>query len=155
MGRPVGEGVEKPFAGWLSKQHHAHQLIRSQWAMRYFRMDEIKGRLHMSKGPNYKATQSVSVSEISHVTRLTVEQSGGTQHAFEICFPPMRLVLAAADADELSRWITHLEDRANFWREKWRVEGPAIAMTTTGSKVRESGRIDDNPTADPSTAETG
>ena len=35
----------------------------------------------------------------------------------------------------LRRWIDHLEDRASFWREKWRVEGPAIAMTTTGAKV--------------------
>jgi len=121
--------------------------------MRYFITDEVKGRLHMSKGPRKVATVSISLSEIASISRLSLEHSG-VPHAFEIIFPPMRLVVAAADADEVSRWIDHLVSRAAFWREKWRLEGPAVAMTTTGAKSRESGS-NEEPVEVTATAETG
>ena len=144
----------KPHAGWLHKQHQDQKVFLSQWAMRYFVTDEVKGRLHMSKGPRKPPTVSISLSEIAHMTKLSSEQCGGIKHAFEICFPPMRLVVAAADEDELSYWIMHLNDRAAFWREKWRIDGPVVAMTTTGTKSIESGSNEESMDTN-STAVTG
>ena len=141
MGRTDPEATKaKLWGGWLLKQHHTPQLLGRQWAMRYLWMCEVKGRLHMSHGTRQKPGTSISVSEIAYVTRLNVNETSGVKHAFEICSPPLRLVVAAADDDEATRWVQHIEDRAAFWREKYANErGYAIAMTTTGAKARESG----------------
>ena len=120
MGRTDPDSIKtKSWAGWLLKQHHTPQLLGRQWAMRYLWMCEVKGRLHMSHGARKKPSTSISLSEIAYITRLNVSESNGVKHAFEICSPPQRLVVAAADEDEATRWVQHLEDRAAFWREKY------------------------------------
>ena len=50
------EPLSKELAGWLLKRHTREKNLGSQWARRYFHVNEIRGTLSMSKGPRKKAS---------------------------------------------------------------------------------------------------
>ncbi|KAL1511604.1 hypothetical protein AB1Y20_006398 [Prymnesium parvum] len=143
------------FSGWLQKKHHQKKDFRGRtWAPRYLHICEVKGRIHMSHGPGKKPSTSISLSEISCVSRLGHGDADGHKYAFEIRASPLRLVLAGEDKETTALWMEHIERRCAFWREKTLLEGLPIAISSTGAKIRESGS--NAPPDDTSgTAETG
>jgi len=113
--------------GWLSKKHEHHKVLGSQWARRYFSINESYGTLNYSKSENKRASIMLPLCDIQKVERLEIEQFG--PFCFLVSCPPASLTLKARDQDECQRWIRALTAHSTLWRTKG-------GLTATAAVVR-------------------
>lgn len=114
---PNDHDVEGLMQGWLLKRHtHERRMLGSQWAKRYFSINNSYGTLTYSKGLSKKASIMLPLCDITKVERLEIEEHG--PFCFIVACPPATLTLKARDSPECEQWIRALVHHAAEWRSK-------------------------------------
>ena len=83
--------------GWLHKRHTHEKKLGSQWAKRYFAVDEHRGTLAYSKSEFKRPTVVLPLCDITSVKQLELEMHG--PFCFMISCPPVHLTVKAADIE--------------------------------------------------------
>ena len=122
--------------GWLKKKHtHTKGAIRSQWAKRYFNVDENRGTLSYSKSEFKRPTVVLPLCDINQVKTLEMEIHG--PFCFVISCPPVHLTVQADNVDDRKRWITGLLHYSAIWRNK-ASGGSHVAVASAGQAASPS-----------------
>ncbi|KAL1525798.1 hypothetical protein AB1Y20_020638 [Prymnesium parvum] len=116
--------------GWLFKRHQHKKGVTSQWAPRYFQVDEARGTLSYAKSESKKATVVLPLADVTTVKPVDSGPAGQKRdkemkYAFVIICPPVQLTVRAADRQSFHSWIDGLLMRASEWREKALASGVA------------------------------
>ena len=102
--------------GWLLKRHNHRATLGSQWAKRFFSINERYGTFCYSKSEKKSANITLPLCDITRIERLEIETHG--PYCFSVACPPASLILRAADNDECAAWISAISQHAARWRQK-------------------------------------
>ena len=121
--------LSKKLGGWLLKRHTSEKTIGAQWARRYLHVNEVRGTLSMSKGPNKTASAVLPLCDIKSVTVSELSDETGP-NCFVISCPPVHLTVRADSPEECRMWVRQLRLRADAWRAK---SNPVVSARVAGS----------------------
>ena len=101
--------------GWLKKRH---QKQPTQWARRFFHVNDTRGTVAYSKGEKGKRTKPSVVLSLQDISVVKLVELEDASNAFMISCPPVTLTAAAEDREEALMWVMQLNKRVRVWREK-------------------------------------
>ena len=112
----AADGHTEAMQGWLKKKHAKKPAFGSQWAKRFFSINERYGTLNYSKNEGHSASIMLPLCDIKSVDRLAIEEHG--PFCFVVVCPPASLTLKAANNDECTKWMQAISHHAALWRAK-------------------------------------
>jgi len=118
-----------PLHGWVCKRHNKNaSAFGSQWAKRYFVVDDTRGTLsYMKTEYSKQASVVLPIVDISSVAEIQGGIVGDLRNCFRVSCPPVHLTLQAEDNEDCMMWVRGLERRTIIWKQKQQAGGYTIA----------------------------
>jgi len=124
----IPAGASPQLSGFLKKMHRTRRPVWRQWAKRYVKVDDYRGRVSVASGRYERAKTVCSLADV----QVSVAQPP-LAHAFVIKCGGVNLTVSASTDEELEHWLTNLQLRIDEWKRKRRTEGPEEAKPSFGA----------------------